>query len=676
MGKVSTVNPDAWRELIRSVPDYPKPGIDFKDITPLLADANAFGNVVEAIANAFAPSDVDVVCGIEARGFILAAPVAHRLGTGFVPIRKLGKLPSASEAASYVLEYSEAVLEIHSDALSAGQKVLLVDDVLATGGTAKAAIELVERLGARVLGLAFLIELEFLNGASKLQGYDHLSLITYSAGRSPRTGIRVTMAAMDRPAIAVYGLIKKYGSLEALSGIDFEVPEGTIFGLLGPNGAGKTTVIRILSTIVKADGGRAEVLGYDVSRNAAAVRHVIGLAGQSAAVDPNLTGRENLRLIGKLAQLPAKYSKARATELLERFDLVAAGDRPIKTYSGGMRRRLDVAAALVSKPPVIFLDEPTTGLDIQSRTELWAVIRELVAEGSTVLLTTQYLEEADQLADRIAVISAGKVVANDTAATLKSQLGASVIEVTLDSESGAARTQALLEHLVVSAPEREGSKVRLSTPDGPAVLTQVLRALDANRVHAAGITVREPSLDDVFLSLTGKHVAPAQPLVKRRRKRQAPNVEDFEVAAQPTEEPEPADPQEARAMGHEDSSERAGAGADLAQMLSRLVYRAGSGTVTDNLVEIARVAQSHYRVPGIAHVELTPLSGYFALEQRFGRISPNIVPEQAAALLLGAAIASGSGLTRDVRGNGQSDDFAASAVRILLEGIAEMSTPE
>ena len=221
---------------------------------------------------------------------------------------------------------------------------------------------------------------------------------------------------MSDAAILVEGLTKRFGTVAALDGIDFEVPAGTVFGLLGPNGAGKTTAVRVLATILRPDGGRAEVMGYDVVRQAAQVRLRIGLAGQYAAVDANLTGRENLRLVGSSPSCAAPSVGPRADELLGRFDLTDAADRPVRTYSGGMRRRLDVAAALVQRPPVLFLDEPTTGLDIQSRTELWSVIRELVAEGTTVLLTTQYLEEADRLADRIAVVDHGHVVANDTSA--------------------------------------------------------------------------------------------------------------------------------------------------------------------------------------------------------------------------------------------------------------------
>src|SRR5213594_1881677 len=214
---------------------------------------------------------------------------------------------------------------------------------------------------------------------------------------------------MDSAAIIASGLVKRFGDVPALDGIDFFVPPGTVFGLLGPNGAGKTTAVRILATILRPDAGRAEVLGHDVVRDADAVRYRIGLAGQYAAVDPNLTGRENLRMTGRLAQLDTRLANARSDELLERFDLAGAADRPVRTYSGGMRRRLDVAAALVARPPVVFLDEPTTGLDLFSRNELWEMIRELVAEGTTVLLTTQYLEEADRLAERVVVIDGGHV---------------------------------------------------------------------------------------------------------------------------------------------------------------------------------------------------------------------------------------------------------------------------
>jgi ABC-2 type transport system ATP-binding protein len=310
---------------------------------------------------------------------------------------------------------------------------------------------------------------------------------------------------MSDTAILAAGLVKRFGDVIALDGIDFQVPTGTIFGLLGPNGAGKTTAIRILTTILPPDGGRAEVLGHDVVRDPDGVRYRIGLAGQYAAVDPNLTGRENLRLTGRLAQLPGREASERADELLGRFDLSAAADRPVRTYSGGMRRRLDVAAALVQRPPVVFLDEPTTGLDLPSRNELWEMIRELVAEGTTVLLTTQYLEEADRLAERIAVVDGGRVIANDTPAALKGQLGSTVIELGMGSSARAARAAELLSRMLTTRPEREGATIRLTSGDGSRELIDVLRALDDRDVAPATLAVREPSLDDVFLALTGHH---------------------------------------------------------------------------------------------------------------------------------------------------------------------------
>ncbi|MFA4964203.1 MAG: ATP-binding cassette domain-containing protein [Thermoleophilia bacterium] len=309
---------------------------------------------------------------------------------------------------------------------------------------------------------------------------------------------------MTDAAISVAGLAKRFAKVAALSGIDFEVPAGTVFGLLGPNGAGKTTAVRVLATILRPDAGHAEVMGYDVVHDAAAVRFQIGLAGQNAAVDANLTGRENLRLIGTLAQMPRREVAPRAAELLERFDLSGAADRPVRTYSGGMRRRLDVAAALVRRPPVLFLDEPTTGLDIQSRTELWAVIRELVAGGSTVLLTTQYLEEADRLADRIAVVDQGRIVADDTAKGLKDQVASTVIEIGMEDEELAGQAEAALARFSALRPERDGTLIRIASNDSSKVLMDALRRLDAESLTPATLTVREPTLDDAFLALTGK----------------------------------------------------------------------------------------------------------------------------------------------------------------------------
>jgi daunorubicin resistance ABC transporter ATP-binding subunit len=308
---------------------------------------------------------------------------------------------------------------------------------------------------------------------------------------------------MTDVAISAQGLTKRFGDLAALEGIDLSVARGTVFGLLGPNGAGKTTAVRIFATVIAPDEGRAEVLGHDVAHEAPTVRSLIGLAGQYAAVDANLTGFENLRLIGKLAQLPRHEIAPRADELLERFELSEARDRPLRTYSGGMRRRLDVAAALVQRPPVLFLDEPTTGLDLHSRNELWEMIHELVAAGTTVLLTTQYLEEADRLASRIAVVDHGHVIAEGTPAELKARLGSTVIEIVMADEIAATRAQGVLASVAPTPAEREGSTLTINTMDGTALVMDVLRSLDSERLPPINLAVREPSLDDVFLSLTG-----------------------------------------------------------------------------------------------------------------------------------------------------------------------------
>ena len=325
---------------------------------------------------------------------------------------------------------------------------------------------------------------------------------------------------MADQAIVVDGLVKRFGDVHALEGISFEVPAGTVFGLLGPNGAGKTTAIRILATVLEPDGGRAEVLGFDVLRNAREVRYRIGLAGQFAAVDPNLTGRENLRMIGKLVHLAPKDIYPRGAELLDRFGLADAADRPARTYSGGMRRRLDLAAALVQRPQVLFFDEPTTGLDPQSRSQLWEMTRELVADGTTVLLTTQYLEEADKLAARIAVIDKGRVIALDTPAALKARMGSTVVELSFANEAEARDALVPLANVDGHA-ELDGTIVRFSTDEGPRLVKSALDVLEKKKIIPTSLVVREPSLDDVFLSLTGHHAEQEEQPAARRRKARA-----------------------------------------------------------------------------------------------------------------------------------------------------------
>ncbi len=309
-------------------------------------------------------------------------------------------------------------------------------------------------------------------------------------------------------AIVVQDLRKRFGEVTALDGVSFEVEGGTVFGLLGPNGAGKTTAVRVLATVLRPDGGRAEVLGRDVVREADAVRRRIGLAGQNAAVDANLTGRENLRMVGMLGQMQRADVMPRADELLGRFGLSDAANRPLRTYSGGMRRRLDVAASLMPRPPVLFLDEPTTGLDLPSREELWEMIRELVEDGTTVLLTTQYLEEADRLANRIAVVDGGKVIADDSPERLKAQMGGIVIEMGMPGDGRADRAMGLLADRLPGRVEREGDTIRVTSERGARVLFDILRVLDRDALEPDTLTVREPSIDDVFLALTGHHVAP------------------------------------------------------------------------------------------------------------------------------------------------------------------------
>jgi ABC-2 type transport system ATP-binding protein len=315
-------------------------------------------------------------------------------------------------------------------------------------------------------------------------------------------------------AIEVADLTKTFsGKLEvrALDGVSFNVESGTVFGLLGPNGSGKTTAVRILTTILKSDSGSARVLGHDVAKQAELVRSLIGLAGQYAAVDENLTGRENLVMVGRLNHLPKSFVSGRANELLEQFNLADAGDRTLKTYSGGMRRRLDLAAALVARPTVLFLDEPTTGLDPQSRNDLWEVIESLVGEGTTVLLTTQYLEEADRLADTLSVLDHGRVIAEGTPTRLKAELGATVLEVGLHDHQDAGRAGSVLGGIGPHTPNVNGRMVDVTVDNGPVDAMMALRSLDQAGVTPVTFTLREPSLDDVFLALTGHRTEPEVP---------------------------------------------------------------------------------------------------------------------------------------------------------------------
>jgi ABC-2 type transport system ATP-binding protein len=307
------------------------------------------------------------------------------------------------------------------------------------------------------------------------------------------------------------GLGKRYGKASALDGFDLAVPEGSVCGLLGPNGAGKTTAVRILTTLLRPDGGRALVAGYDVVRQAAHVRYRIGLLGQHTAVDEILSGRQNLVLFGRLHHLGAAAAGRRADELLERFGLAGTGAKPVKQYSGGMRRRVDLAASLILAPPVLFLDEPTTGLDPRGRNEVWEAVRALVAAGTTVLLTTQYLDEADQLADRISVIDQGRVIAAGSPDQLKSKLGGDRIDVVASQAGQLATTAAIVGRLSGAEPEIDPDTRRVSAPvhDRVAALTAAARELDAAGVEVEDIALRRPTLDEVFLHLTGHDTQPA-----------------------------------------------------------------------------------------------------------------------------------------------------------------------
>ncbi len=330
------------------------------------------------------------------------------------------------------------------------------------------------------------------------------------------------------PAILVEGLTKSFGEVHALRGIDLSVPHGTILGVLGPNGAGKTTAVRILTTLLRPDGGRAVVEGYDVVREAAAVRRSIGLAGQSAAIQEELTGRENLEIIGRLYHLSWPRARSRAGELLEQFGLGDAADRSAKNYSGGMQRRLDLAASLVGQPQVLFLDEPTTGLDPRSRLGMWDIIRSLVAGGTTILLTTQYLDEADELANEIVVIDHGLVIAAGTAEELKGQVGGDVVEFTVPDRRQITDAVAVIAKIVDGGGEAGGEPhadpetgvVSIGVGGrGSDALVEAVRALDSAGIESRNLALRRPSLDDVFLALTGHAAEETEPGGRRRRPR-------------------------------------------------------------------------------------------------------------------------------------------------------------
>ena len=311
---------------------------------------------------------------------------------------------------------------------------------------------------------------------------------------------------MSEPAIIVEGLVKRFGKVEALRGVDLQVPPSTVFGLLGPNGAGKTTAVRIMTTLLHPDAGRAMVAGFDVVKQAEQLRHVIGLAGQNAAIDENLTGLENLEMVGRLYHVPAAEAKRRGEEILERFELSNAAHRTAKTYSGGMRRRLDLGASLVGKPQVLFLDEPTTGLDPRSRLEMWDIIRELVMEGTSLLLTTQYLEEADRLADKISVIDVGQVIAEGTSDELKGRVGGEVLALRVADRDRAAEAAGTVLGLGPGGGNVDNNTGEINVPvgsDGTAILTEAVRRLDAEGIKLADVALRRPTLDDVFLALTG-----------------------------------------------------------------------------------------------------------------------------------------------------------------------------
>ena len=331
-----------------------------------------------------------------------------------------------------------------------------------------------------------------------------------------------TTGSWDGPAIVVEDVYKSFGEVRALSGIDFVVEGGKVLGLLGPNGAGKTTAVKILTTLLQPDRGRALVEGLDVARSPAAVRDVIGLAGQAAAIQEELTGRENLDIMGRLYHLDEVTRRVRTNQLLERFDIAEAADRPAKGYSGGMQRRLDLALSLVALPRVLFLDEPTTGLDPRGRLDMWSVIRELVSSGTTLLLTTQYLEEADELADDIVVIDHGKVIAAGTPSELKNRIGGDILELTVIDRVRLNEAANAVHSLSDTEPVLDEESGRLSLAvgsDGSNAIVETVRRLDTIGVQTEGLAIRRPSLDDVFLSLTGHGTTEEQQDHATRRKR-------------------------------------------------------------------------------------------------------------------------------------------------------------
>ena len=320
-------------------------------------------------------------------------------------------------------------------------------------------------------------------------------------------------ANAESAVLRVEGVSKSFGTVKALDDVTLEVEDGAVFGLLGPNGAGKTTLVRVLTTLLRPDAGRATVAGFDVARDPNEVRAMIGLAGQYAAVDENLTGRENLQMVGRLYHLPRKEARRRAAEVLESFGLIEAADRPVKGYSGGMRRRLDLGASLVGRPRVLFLDEPTTGLDPQSRNDMWKIIENLADGGTTIMLTTQYMEEAERLADSLTVIDGGRVIARGTPAELKEMIGGERLVVRPWKPEDAPQTARLLASLGENEPEtNEEGSVILKVARRPGLVAEAVRALDAAQIGIAELALREPTLDDVFLSLTGRSAEGEAPI--------------------------------------------------------------------------------------------------------------------------------------------------------------------